>query len=227
MSSKVIETSEKVFLDNIPPMKYGEHMDNTFVRSAQLSLNALGENYTYSFLMGISGAAFRLHFHPDWCPSSADATVGFDVSREIFKTLGYDYEFVKINDNNFKDIRSLYRKIQAQIDLGRPIIAINLKVCPDWGIITGYLRTKPGILCRTYFDDLRDYSLAEHAPWLNFFIGEKGKTMDIDGLFINSLKMAVQLAITEKFEAYINGFSAYEIWIDELVKLFNDSDQKN
>ena len=94
-------------------------------------LNAIGENYSYDFLMGISGAAFRLHFHPDWRPSSADATTGFDVSRVRFNSLGYQCELYKIDDNNFDDIKSLYRKIIEQINLGIPIIAINLKVCPE------------------------------------------------------------------------------------------------
>jgi len=226
MSAKVIETHDKVFIDCIPRMKYGENMDNTFVRSAQLSLNALGENYTYDYLMGISGAAFRLHFHPDWCPSSADATVGFDVSRVLFKSLGYKCEFVKIDDNSFKDIRSLYKKIIAQINLGRSIVSINLKACPDWGIITGYLKNKPGILCRTYFDETEEYSLAEHAPWLNFFIGEMDKALSTDELFIQSLRLAVQLAKTENFEMYKSGFSAFEKWVEELNLLIKLRDKK-
>jgi hypothetical protein len=226
MASEIIETSERVYIGNIPPMRYGENMDNTFVRSVQLSLNALGEDYTYDFLMGISGAAFRLHFHPDWCPSSADATVGFDVSRILFKSLGYNAEFVTIDDNSFKDIRSLYGKIRPQIDLGRPIVAINLKECPDWGIITGYLKNKPGILCRTYFDETEDYSLAEHAPWLNFFIGEKDNALDMDKLLVNSLKTAVQLAKTGNYETYKSGFSAYDLWIKKLIELLGSSDLK-
>ena len=62
MKSRVVETEEKVFIDKIPQLKWAEGTDNSFIRSTQLTLNALGENYSYEFLMGISGAAFRLHF---------------------------------------------------------------------------------------------------------------------------------------------------------------------
>lgn len=218
MRTGVVETKKKVFIDNIPQLKWGDNADNSFIRSAQLSLNKLGENYTYEFLMGISGAAFRLHFNPDWCPSSADATTGFDVSRVLFKSLGYKCELFRIDDNSFKDIQSLYQKIITQINLGIPIIAINLKVCPEWGIITGYLKNRPGILCRTYFDKSDEYSLADHAPWLSFFIAEKDKTLDVDELFKYSLKIAVQLAKTVEYGEYKSGFSALEIWIEELKK---------
>jgi len=216
MKSKVVETKDKGFIDKIPQLKWGENTENSFIRSTQLTLNALGENYSYEFLMGISGAAFRLHFNPDWCPSSADSTTGFDVSKVLFKSLGYKSELRSIDDNNFEDIKSLYRKIIAQINLGIPIPAINLKVCPEWGIITGYLKNKPGILCRTYFDKTDEYSLAEHAPWLSFFIGEKGEAMNDDEIFKNSLEIAVELSKTDKFGEYKSGYSAFKKWIDEL-----------
>jgi len=218
MKPGVVETKEKVFIDKIPQLKWAENTDNSFIRSAQLALNALGENYSYEFLMGISGAAFRLHFKPGWCPSSADSTTGFDVSKVLFKSLGYNAELYKIDDNEFEDIKALYKKIIVQINLGIPIIAINLKVCPEWGIITGYLKNKPGILCRTYFDKTEEYSLAEHAPWLSFFIGEKGEAMNDDEMFKNSLKIAVELAKTDKFEIYKSGYSAFKKWIEELKK---------
>jgi hypothetical protein len=218
MKSRVIETKDKVFIENIPRLEWGRNTDNSFVRSVQLSLNALGENYTYEFLMGISGSAFRLHFNPDWCPSSADSTTGFDVSKILFKSLAYKCELHSIDDNKFNDIKSLYQKIITQINLGIPIIAINLKVCPEWGIITGYLKNKPGILCRTYFDKTDEYTLAERAPWLTFFIGEKGESLDKNTLFKNSLKIAVQLAKTNEFGDYKSGFSAFEKWIEELKK---------
>ena len=218
MKPGVVETEEKVFIDKIPQLKWAEGTDNSFIRSAQLTLNTLGENYSYEFLMGISGVAFRLHFKPDWCPSSADSTTGFDVSKVLFKSLGYECELLSIDDNNFEDIKSLYQKIITQINLGIPIPAINLKVCAEWGIITGYLKNKPGILCRTYFDKTEEYSLAEHAPWLSFFIGEKGEQMNDDELFKNSLNIAVELAKTDKFEEYKSGYSAFKKWIEELKK---------
>lgn len=222
MKCTLTKSDDRVSIANIPRLEWGKNVDNSFVRSAQLTLNSLGENYTYDFLMGISGAAFQIHFHPDFCPSSADSTTGFDVSRVLFKSLGYKSELYKINDHDFEEIRSLYQKIISQINKGIPIVAINLKVCPEWGIVTGYLKNKPGILCRTYFDDSDEYSLAEHAPWLAFFVGEKGKSYSSEELFRNSLRIAIKLAKTEAFEDYYSGLSALKKWI-AFLEIYTDN----
>ncbi len=63
-----------------------------------------------------------------------------------------------------------------------------------------------------------DYSLAEHAPWLTFFSGEKGEAPDKEKLFKNSLEIAVQLAKTDQFDEYKSGFGAFEKWIEQLNK---------
>jgi hypothetical protein len=227
MISEIIETDEKKFIDGIPPMKYGENKDNTFVRSVQLSLNALGENYSYDYLMGISGAAFRIQFDPGWCPSSVDATCGFDVSHEIFKSLKYTARFKRINHNSFQDIKDLYSEIKTQIDQGKPIVAINLMGDMEWGIVTGYLKNEPGILCRTFNDESEEYSTARHAPWLTFFISDKKTDNTSDDLFSRSLEFAVLLARASKFEEYYSGFAAYEKWIEKIFQLAKRHDSED
>ena len=225
--SKVKETEKEVFIEGIPRMRFGEGMDCSFIRSVQLALGAIGEPHSYDFLMGISGACFRIHFHPDWCPSSGDVTAGFDVSRPLFRHLGYGAEMVAIDDNKFTDIRSFYGRIVAQIDRGIPVIAINLKVCPEWGIITGYLKERPGLLCRTFFDEADAYSRANRAPWLSLFLnGQQEPQVPRGESPERSLQQAIHLADTDQFGEYASGFSAYEYWIGELEDLDGISDRK-
>jgi hypothetical protein len=205
-------------------MQWGQMTENSFVHSVQLTLNAMEEDYTYTYLMGISGAAFRFHFHPDWCPSTTDATTGFDVSKTLFYSLGYKAELIEIDDKSFLDIQRLYKKIIENINRGIPIVAINLKVCPEWGIITGYTKTKPGIICRTYFDEGDNYSIAEHAPWLSYFINkEKMNPPESKILFYNSLDIAVKLAETPYFNEYTSGFTAFQVWKNLLINYVQES----
>jgi hypothetical protein len=218
---KISESGESVWIDGIPRLEWGKDTDNSFIRSAQLVLNSLGGDYSYDFLMGISGAAFRFHFHPGWCPSAADSTTGFDVSGVLFESLGYDAELLRIDDSSFDAIRAQYQRIVQQINAGLPIVAINLKRIPVWGIITGYLKNRPGILCRTYFDESDAYSLAEHAPWLFFFIRKGKGERERETLFRNSLEIAVRIAETGEFGQYLSGFRAFEAWIGELKKESN------
>ncbi|MEA3479332.1 MAG: hypothetical protein U9R60_14180 [Bacteroidota bacterium] len=188
MKASVCDNGERVFIESIPKLNWKEGRDTSFIGSSLLILNALGERVEYGYLMGISSAAFRFHFHPDWCPSAGDVTTGFDVSGGLFKSLGYAYETVIIDDSSFDEIRSLYQRLIHQINRGIPVPGINLKVCPEWGIITGYLKKRPGLLCRTYFDETSDYSLA------------------------------VKLGKTDRFEEYRSGLSAFRLWIEELRK---------
>ncbi len=84
MHSNLTNTADRIFIDGIPGLNWGRNNETSFIKSVQLALNALGENYSYNFLMGISGAAFRLHLHHEWCASSGDVTTGFDVSKVLF-----------------------------------------------------------------------------------------------------------------------------------------------
>jgi hypothetical protein len=213
MNSNIKVTLDKVYIEGLPLLEWGKNNDISFIKSAQLVFNALGENYSYEYLMGISAAAFKFQFHPKCCASAGDITTGFDTANVLFKSVGYHYELITINDNSFEDIRALYKKIKQHINSGIPIIAINLKKHPDWGIITGYLKTKPGILCRTYFDHAADYSLAEHAPWLSYFPGNRKKPLDRELFFRKALETAVQMATTEAFGDYKSGFAAFKKWI--------------
>jgi hypothetical protein len=225
MPPRVTESKERVLIEGIPRLEWGKGMDTSFIRSCQVALNSLGEHYSYDYLMGISGTAFRFHFHPEWCPSAADATTGFSVAPVLFDSLGYQYDLLVIDDHKFSDIQKLYQRIIRQINSGIPIVAINLKVCPEWGVITGYLKNRPGILCRTFFDDSENYSLAEHAPWLSFFIQEKQPAPAGDIALKNALEHAVVLAETKQFEDYLSGFHALETWISSL-RTYTSSAQK-
>ncbi len=226
MKSKIVETDDHVFIENIPRLQWGRNMENTFIKSLQLTFNVLGEDVSYEYLMGISGAAFRFHFHPDWCPSSPDATVGFDTSKVTFDSLGYDYECITRYTNEKSNNKNIYQKIVSSINKKIPVIAIDLKECPDWGIITGYLKNKPGLLCRTYYDESEDYSLAQKVPWTFYFIRNKKDRKSEDEILIDSIKLAVSLAKTDEFERYKNGFAAFEYWIEALKDQTNFDTKK-
>ena len=215
---KVTETSESVFIENIPRLEWGRNMENTFIKSLQLTLNAMGEDISYDYVMGISGAAFRMQFHKRWCPSSADATVGFELTKPAFESLGNAFEFHHFNGRNPEHAELLHQKIRPVIDKGIPVIAIDLKKVPDWGLITGYAKNKTELLCRTYFDEDDQYSIAENLPWVICIVKEKKDIRDERQNMMNSLKLAIMLAESRKGGYYLNGFEAYEFWIKELGK---------
>ena len=118
-----------------------------------------------------------------------------------------------------KDDRSEERmNIVRDIANGKPVIAINLRVAPEWGVITGYSENGKVLYCRTYFDkeDLnenKDYLVSEFWPFLIVHFGEKtAKPSDLDNL-IASLHTLVGSFGAECSNGYFQGAQAYEKWI--------------
>jgi hypothetical protein len=207
--TKIIEGVEKI--------EWGKEKDNTFIGALTAAMHAIGEDVTYNYLMGVSGVAFRLNFRqPNWCPSGADATAGFNHAWPAMKALGYTAKQYNTNADNVSDVMNTRETIVQSINRGYPILAIGL-IDDNWGVITGYIDNGEKFLCRSYDTDAEGYALAEKWPWIAFVIGEKKKAPDRYENILNSLKLAVELANTERFGSYASGFAAYEAWADDLL----------
>jgi len=215
-----------VVVPNVELLQWGQGMDNTFMGALTVALRALGEDITYEYLMGVSGAAFKFHFHlPQWCPSSADATCGFDCTQPALEALGYSYRslFAEAGSPEAEQLRAA---VVESIDRGTPVVAIDLIEVPDWGVITGYRGSGSEFLCRTYYDESAEYSLAKKQPWGLVIIDAKGERPARRDSVANSLQIAVGLAHTESFGDYASGFAAFERWIADLENesLFTQSE---
>jgi hypothetical protein len=169
--------------------------------------------------MGVSGGAFRVHFHKEWCPSSPDATVGLDTGAEAMKALGFSYEYHHLagEATAFGETKeAITEAIMKSIDAGRPVIAIDLIEVPEWGVITGYQRGGSEFLCRTYFDKQEGYSLAEKFPWVVVIVTDKKAPPSDEENYKNALRIATEVAKTESFGDYYSGTAALEGWIKRL-----------
>lgn len=188
---------------------------NSFIAALTRVAEYLKIKKDYTYLMGTSGAAFRIQFCEDWCPSSPDPTVGFDCGTIAAKCIN-----LKLNpmfadkEGNNKD--QMKQTIKAAINKKMPVIAIDLIELAEWGLIVGYQKNVEDLIVRTYFDKREGYNIAEKFPWIIMTISkEKGKIDDYDN-FKNSLKIAQGLYETEKYEKYYSGTSAIEYWIKRL-----------
>ena len=121
----------------------------------------MGETYTYEQIMGMSGACYRFAFCDIWDWSATDALVSFDYASILFKALGIQAVWAERLE---KDERKQEReRIVADILHNKPVMAINLRIAPEWGVITGYAEGGKRLYCRTYFD--REY-LNEQEDYL-------------------------------------------------------------
>ena len=51
MKASVNDNGDQIYIENIPALKWKEERDTSFIESVQLTLNSLGVNYSYDYLM--------------------------------------------------------------------------------------------------------------------------------------------------------------------------------
>jgi len=118
--------------------------------------------------------------------------------------------------------------IVKSIEAGKPVVAMDLDGGMDWGVIAGYLDGGKKLLCRTYERRGEEYSPQQKWPWLVWVLERKAKPPDRKATIVGSLRQAVDLANTPKYDRYISGFAAYEAWVRDLSDeaRFENLDQK-
>ncbi len=217
--STEVPESKTMIIEGVGRLQWGKGMESTYIGALTVAMNAIGEDVTYDYLMGISGAAFRLHRY-GWCPSAPDASVGFNHANPAMRVLGYKIVGIPSSSEKPEDVEKVRKAVMESIDRGYPVLAIDLKEVPDWGVIVGYADGGKEFLCRTYYDKTEECSKAEKWPWVVDIIKEKTDKPDTKESILKSLEIAVEVANTEKYGNYFSGFAAYEDWI---INLLDDS----
>jgi hypothetical protein len=201
-------------------------MDCCWGGALYAALKAMGEPFTYEQLMGMSGACYRLNFTEIWDWSATDALVAFDYNETMYRAIGYEMSSA---DRLDKDDRSAERRlIVSDIQMGKPVVAINLRVAAEWGVITGYSDNGKALYCRTYFDgELLDengmpkdgsgeYLKTEEWPFLISHFGKKVERPSDAEVLRQSLQTLVTTFNAPHERGYYQGAEAYEKWIGGL-----------
>ena len=241
-TSLYLKDTSCCILPDIIRLNWEEGMDCPWAGALYASLEFMGEKYTYEQIMGLSGACYRVCFVDVWDWSCTDALVSFDYSSVFFKAIGYEQVWAERLE---KGVRKAERQfIVKDIQNGKPVIAINLRVAPEWGVITGYLNNGNEFLCRIYFDkgifeehdydkdflkDTGGYLSNDYWPFLITHFGEKTQAPSAYDNLIASLKSLVDSFNAQQNRGYHQGKDAYESWIRGLsheadFTNFNDKD---
>ena len=212
------EFARKV-LENVPTLGWRQGRDNTFIGALTAAAQAMGDDVSYDYVMGVSGAAFKVHLcQPEWCPSAGDAGPGFNAAMAATAALGYVTETVFSNREKADEVRKVREAVVRSIDQGLPVVAINLVRSDDWGVITGYADQGKTFLCRTYWDSGEEYAEADKWPGIAVFLRDRKKPPARKQLLKGSLELAVKLAKTRSFKNYLSGFAAYRNWALQLLE---------
>ncbi len=221
---------DAVVIQKIGPLRWESGMENSFLGAVYRLDERFGRGISYEDIVGLSGYGFRLHFFDQWCPSSPDATTGFNSGARILDILGYKVSFywkegiqanmdtneLKEYETSFRSQNAMLKLIKNSIDRGYPVIAIDLINNAEWGLITGYQKDGQELFTRCYYDYTKGYDIAERFPWVICVIDDY-KEKPLDKEYGKSLKLAKMLYETSRYEHYFNGLKAVEYWISALT----------
>lgn len=239
----------KCILQGIMKLSWGKGMECPWAGAHYAALRYMGEAYGYNQIMGISGACWRVCFTDVWDYSCTDALVSYDYATPLYRGIGYSF---RISERLEKQERKAERQaIMEDIQNGRPVLAINLRVAPEWGVITGYTDDGNRFLCRTYFDedvfhaleseeaDSEDsrlvfeenegYLFSDFWPFIIVHFGEKNDVPPPIEVLNTSLTTLIDSFNAKECRGYYQGKEAYREWIKGLSKEsdFSMSDKEN
>jgi len=204
----------KQVLEGVPTLGWGKDIECTFFGALDATLRYLKEPVDYMYLMGVSAAAFRLSFHqPNWCPSSPDAGTNEVYAQQALKAVGYKGQFIFLNAETMGQ-KEINQTIRDEINRGVPVVAIDLVKVADWGVVTGYQNGK--LICRSYWDNGNEYSIAEKDPWIILKIEKVGPAPPRTRSVRDSIKLSAELSRRKEIDHYANGLAAYDAWIRDL-----------
>lgn len=187
---------------------------NTVFKSTAIVLKAMGSDITYQQLMGISGAAFRIQLHKEWCPSSPHPDCGFNCTDVMIRalklnTLSHTYNYMKDKTN------IILKEIIASIEKGLPVIASSYET----GLVVGYIKRNREIklLYREPYSNIGDKPVALKIVPASYTIFNTIPPKPAIQKYIDSIHLAAQLSDHPIIDKYNIGFTAYEKWISDLL----------
>jgi len=206
-------------IDNVPTF----HPENDcgwmrFFGALTSVMRQQGEDVDYAYLMGVSGAAFRLKIHPNWCPSAQNPEMEDDIyPTQALVALGYAGVF----KHGPKLGKAEYlRMMREQIDRGIPVIVSGAEIhpAPDFSsVVTGYEGGEKFFFF-SYCHNTEDYDETTGDKLIGdiLFVNKVGQPLEALDAVRRSFQLAVKMANTKELNGYAHGFAAYDAWITRL-----------
>jgi hypothetical protein len=228
----VIPVAERRVLD-VPRIsfKVGESAFSPIV-SLHSVLRAAGEKITYRYLMGVSGAAFRLYWMDGFDPSSASVS-SESPALLAARSLGYAY-----HEQAGLTLADTWNRITASIDAGMAVPACGVVPPPEWQVICGYDPARPRkLLVESYFDpEPTAPSEVPFQKWVGWgsydmampfaIVRKAGPTPPHHLAAVEALARALQLALEHEHwsgrggrkggRLWHSGLAAYDAWAADL-----------
>lgn len=218
------EPGVQVVIPGVEQLHYGQGTgkgnlaSSGFLAPIVAALHAKGEPISYDYLMGASGAAFRIF--DGFSLYSWDTMIGYDHFDGAQSACPYGLETRQFAMGQPAEKAKCYATIRDSIDRGLPVIAFNLQ--DDWiyGLIVGYVKNSDRLICRTY-SRAPGYVTVDAYRWNYIWVlTQQRRNMDTAGIERTAVARAIELARTPKFGKMASGFAAWDRWMAD-IKAFD------
>ena len=238
--SEVSEKSDSFILEGVPPVSFSTYQWCPFSACLRSCMEFLGEDYSYEYILGTAGSAYRLQ----WNSTKWDGgNVGIMHMEEnpiepfirAFKAVGYGHEIlirkdfarghegVPVSDDELVYRQRIIRNIK---DKGRPVIAIGVVGPPEPCIITGYDEGGDVLIGWSYFQETPFEIPKEYFRKSDWFletygiilIGEKQEKPPLSEIYRSALEWALVVARTSKIREFHSGPAAYDAWAEAMTQ---------
>lgn len=133
------------FIDGVPPLKWGNWKDLSYISTLAQIFKIIGTSVTYEDLMGASGLCYQFSLMPDYDYSSALPQNGVVRDDLIYAAVGYE-------GYTIKDSETRTQKIKESIAKGFPIACMGQHSSPEWGMLLGYNNDNNEFFGRSFLD---------------------------------------------------------------------------
>jgi RNA polymerase sigma factor (sigma-70 family) len=199
---------------------------------------------TYVYLMGTTGAAFRLSWKPGWQPDNSVISYMSEDTEEPFKrglqSIGYNYEIIHQNKNHNNENYFRKRIIESICEKNCPVIARGVLGPPEECIIAGFDEKGDILIGWSFFQSPKKFTADVEFEANGYFrkrnwfkdtsclilLGDKKKHPLLSEIYRNSIQWALKVIRTAQVNDRYNGIAAYDAIAKEIQREQEFSNKK-
>ena len=201
-------------------------------------INVYGRDWrldnTYVYLMGTTGAAFKLTWKPGWhmdnpllSHMSADP---FEPFKRGLASVGYRYEIIEKQAGRDNESYFRNRIIESISRSGRPVIANGVVGPPVDCLVTGFDQGGEVVIGWSFFQGAKEFNADvefeksgcfRKPNWFKdthrlIILGEKKQRPQMESIYRDSLHWALKVIRTPALNDRHNGLAAYRAWSEAI-----------
>ena len=223
MKTTVLKENDRVWLEGVKGWFVGDKESSVHAAQAAV-MEALDEDISYDYLLGISGLAFRMQVSKNGlCPSSPHSFCGYQCVKRAVQALPYKVEIHEAPVDDLEKVKKARAAVVSSIDRGVPVQYGN----EEDGLIIGYQKRGEEWICLHPMREGGKKTFVEtNWPWgLAIFSEPKNELPDKHLLAVDTLNQAVEMAKAKEAGEYHLGLAAWAVYIQTLETL-QQADEK-